>query len=66
MVDYDSKFWLSDSPHKELAKEFERNVIVSHPDIVTSDNVLVSRLEKWCSYCASNVTYYEYTGPPIR
>ena len=59
------RFWNELDRYHDLAKQYDQHVEVTHPDVVTSNNVLVSPIEKWCSWCASNVTYYEYRGPNV-
>lgn len=56
------EFWSEMERYHDLAEMYERNIEVTHPDYVTSDNVgheLISH-SKWG---ASNVIYHEYRGP---
>lgn len=62
--DYESAFWSETERYHDLAREYERNIEVTHPDFVTSDGV-TSPYEYWCSWCASSVVYYEYRGPSV-
>jgi hypothetical protein len=58
-----SAFWRERDEYHELAREFERNIEMTHPDYVTG-----SRACGWCYRCpwaASSVTYFEYRGPRV-
>lgn len=54
----DRELWTSDHRHEELAKQFERNIEIRHPEYFRNCRCL------WecCTYDASTVTYYEYRG----
>lgn len=58
------RFWSEGSEYQDLAQAFEENISVTHPKYVTSDGV-GHRIIAHDAWCASKVTYREYTGPNI-
>jgi hypothetical protein len=52
-------FWRNCERYHDLAERFERNIEVTHPDRLTGRSGYYSC---GCSWCAQEVTYYEYTG----
>jgi len=55
-------FWHECDRYHDIAKQVEHNIEVTHPDAVSGRSGYCSMT---CSYCARNVTYYEYRGPSI-
>lgn len=58
MATYNSKFWSELERYHELAESYERNIIVTHPNYVTSN-----RLSPWfklSTWNATAVKYYEH------
>jgi len=54
-----SEFWTERNEYHELAKQFERNVEVTHPSGAScfcGSN---------CPWAATTVTYYTYNGPSL-
>jgi len=54
---YEATFWSDTERYHELAREFEDNVEVVHPDYVTSSGC--GHCYR-CSWAATCVTYYEH------
>jgi hypothetical protein len=67
MSDAEHRFWTESDRYHDLAMEFERNVERDHPEYVTSRG-LCACLDYcyWCTWGASNVDYYQYTGPSVH
>jgi len=62
--EHERQFWQETERYHDLAREFERNIEVTHPPFVTSDGV-GHRLIHHDVWCATKVTYYEYRGPKL-
>lgn len=64
--DADAAFWCSDemSDYHDIAKTFEQNIELIHPEYVTGST--------GCDFCyrcpwkATTVDYYEYRGPDVK
>lgn len=59
-----SRFWAETKRHHTLAKHFERNIEVTHPDYVTSDGT-GHRLIAHCVWPATTVIYRKYRGDNV-
>jgi hypothetical protein len=57
-------FWTSDNEYEDLAREYEQNIEITHPNYVTS-NGIGHRFVHHDVWCASKVTYYEHRGSSI-
>lgn len=58
-------FWTSEHKYEELAKNFERNIQIKSPEVVSSRRmcVCISKHSHECGWAASSVTYYKHNGP---
>ena len=56
-----SRFWRETARYHDLARGFERNIDVTHPDYVTTDRLC--RWARWCKWHRTSVVYREYRGP---
>lgn len=63
----DHEFWMNTEKYHDLAKMYERNVEVIHPDSVTSRRMCPClEYTHWCPFpLEGKVEYYEYRGPRI-
>lgn len=55
-------FWRDCNRYHALAKEFERNIEIVHPDYLTGRSGYYGC---GCSWCATEVEYYTYRGPNL-
>lgn len=66
MTDREHEFWTSGHKYEDLAREYERNIEITHPEYITSKGMCPCL--KWFSYCGwanTEVKYYEYRGERI-
>jgi len=66
-IEAERRFWQERDEYHELARQYDRNLEVTHPDFVTSRGMCpcldyVNR----CGWAITKVTYYEYRGPSIQ
>ena len=59
------RFWSGDSEYQDLAQAFEKNIVMTHPNVVTGRSVGCGFCYH-CGWCASKVVYPEYRGPDIE
>lgn len=65
-TDAEHKFWTyktASSKYQDLAEEYEKNIEITKPREGYECDML--GLVGHCSFCASNVTYYTYTGETL-
>lgn len=64
MTSYVSRFWQECERYHDLAERYQRNIEVTHPDVVTSN-----RLKPWFARCSKYdrtcVVYLKYRGESI-
>lgn len=52
-------FWQEYDDYHDLAERFERSIEITHPDSLGGRS---GHYGCGCSWCASEVTYYQHTG----
>lgn len=50
---HEATFWRETNRYHDLARHFEQNIEIAHPNYVTDNGY-------YCGWCATNVTYYEH------
>lgn len=63
MSTYAQRFWSERDDYHELAEDYERNIEITHPNVVTGRTGCA-----WCYHCtweATAVKYYEYRGDSL-
>lgn len=60
-----SKFWSETARYHDLARDYERNIEITHPPFVTSDGA-GHRVLYHDVWSATSVTYYEYRGDSLK
>lgn len=66
-IEAERRFWQERDEYHDVARQYDRNIEVTHPDRITSDGCcVVGHMMRWCRWCRTNVKYYEYRGPSIQ
>lgn len=58
-----TEFWLENEEYHDLARTFEENVEIRTPSGFFECDL--NGFSGHCPFCATSVTYYEYTGPSV-
>lgn len=62
MSSAEKRFWQETDRHHDLARKFERNLEITHPDDVECK---IPGIHSSCPYCKTSVIRYRYTGEAV-
>jgi len=64
-LEAEQRFWQERDEYHDLARQFDRNIEITHPKWVTGRHK-GCWISGRCKWCRTRYKYYEYRGPAVR